>query len=81
MIQEFHRKHPAAYHPLKPLTAQNRGSRLRSLGVTVNDIYRMTTVLQAKAQPKEGVLSRIASILLPPTGQSSPHLTLPHLTS
>lgn len=69
LIEEFHRRHPNAYS--KPLP------RLRTLGVTVNDIWARTSALQAQAHPKEGVLSRIASILLPPS--RVPHSRYRHI--
>ena len=65
MIQKFHEEHPTAYHPLKPHTIKKRRARIRSMGITMGDIWHSTTVLQEEAPPREGVLSRIASILLP----------------
>lgn len=56
LIYEFHRKNPTAYRAPAP--------RTRALfGLTIGDIWKSTPVLQAQAQPKEGVLSRIALIL------------------
>ncbi len=45
--------------------------RLQGLDVSIGDIWAGTSALQAQAQPKEGVLSRIASILLPPPWSTS----------
>jgi len=72
MIQKFHEDHPTAYHPLKPHTVKKRRARIRSLGITMGDIWKSTTVLQAQAPPREGVLLRTASILLRPTCTSGP---------
>ena len=76
MVEKFHKDHPNAFKP--PQT------RIRTLGVTMQEIWDSTTVLQAQAHPKEGVMSRIASIILPPNSHQhhfrrQPHHSLPEL--
>lgn len=56
LIHEFHRNNPTAYRAPAP--------RMCALfDLTIGDIWRKTPMLQAQAQPKEGVMSRIPFIL------------------
>ena len=72
LIEDFHRRYPKAFSKPRPTIC--------NLGLTMQDIWSGTSALQAQAHPKEGVLSRIASILLPPSrSPTSPRVrhTLP----
>ena len=68
LIDEFHAKNPSAY---KSPPLRRPGSAVQSLDIPWKLIWHVTSVLQAQAPPEEGVMSRTASILLPPP--SFPH--------